>query len=80
MVSGKGESVASSCQSEEGWEALHSRLRACSSNGRQGGLQTEGQGQVQLASGLGQAGLGVLYLGKVWNIWDRWAHLWEAGP
>lgn len=62
----KGKSIAPSCQSEEGWEALHTRLRVCSSNRRQGCLQTEGQGQTQFASGLG-----VLDLGKAWDIWNN---------
>lgn len=69
MVSGKGKSIAQAASlSEEEWESL-----------QEGGLQTEGQGQVQLASGLGQAGPRVLYLGKARDSWYRWPHLWEAG-
>lgn len=79
LVSGKGESTAPSCQSEEEWEALHARLRICSRNRRRAGLQTEGQGQVELASGLGQAGLGNLVPGEGVEHLGQMAHLWGVG-
>jgi hypothetical protein len=74
MVSGKGEAIAPSCQSDEWWEGGLTLQAQGPLQEREKGLQ----GQVQLASGLGQAGLRSLVWGRAWNIWDRWAQLWEA--
>lgn len=59
MVSGKGEAIAPSCQSDEWWEGGLTLQAQGPLQEREKGLQ----GQVQLASGLGQAGLGSLVSG-----------------